>query len=506
MAETKQEPFSLAAVLAGVSTLNTGSAGDREQIEYIDIDRIHPDERNFYALDGIDALAANIELVGLQQPIRVRPGETDGDYVIVSGHRRHAGIRKLVEDGNESFRAVPCIVERSAAGGETASLLQELRLIYANSDTRTMSSAEKAKEAERVEMLLYRLKEAGMEFPGRMRDHVAEACKMSASKLGRLKVIRERLDGEMKEQWEAGKLNESEAYNLAKLPPEHRAVIWAHKGANAWNYAGATAVAEFGERLEKVDDSAAPDAIPDSCPVGYCANLEQRREASLRDSIYRDSRCERCCHGCPDIGTCKYACPSLSEEIAQAKKAKKDERKAQKEQTKEAARPTIELLTRLWRRFGEARKVGRVSLDEFYKVNDFYPRPVESDYLPKEQGTAKLKSDDRSPFGYRVDASGGRLLCSIADKMGVSLDYLLCRTDDPREVREIKKEVREWRSRGETPPEGKPIITYALTNDGPKYTPAVWDGRRFHAPGKPGKELTGLAQQFTKWTLLPEDE
>ena len=46
----------------------------REQIEYIDIDRIDDDPRNFYELSGLDELAANIELLGLQQPIRVRPG------------------------------------------------------------------------------------------------------------------------------------------------------------------------------------------------------------------------------------------------------------------------------------------------------------------------------------------------------------------------------------------------------------------------------------------------
>ena len=99
-----------------------------------------------------------------------------------------------------------------------------------------------------------------------------------------------------------------------------------------------------------------------------------------------------------------------------------------------------------------------------------------------------------------------RDVVKLADELAVSVDYLLCRTDDPREIREIKKEVREWHGRGETPPEGEIIITYDLTNDGPKYTPAVWDGRRFHAPGKPNKELNGLGQQFTKWTLLPEDE
>ena len=44
------------------------SAPAREYIEYIDIDKIDEDARNFYELSGLEELAANIELLGLQQP------------------------------------------------------------------------------------------------------------------------------------------------------------------------------------------------------------------------------------------------------------------------------------------------------------------------------------------------------------------------------------------------------------------------------------------------------
>ena len=71
---------------AAVSNQDTG----REQIVYLPLDQLRADENNFYSLDGIDELAANIELIGLQQPIRARK---DGDgYIIVSGHRRSAAL------------------------------------------------------------------------------------------------------------------------------------------------------------------------------------------------------------------------------------------------------------------------------------------------------------------------------------------------------------------------------------------------------------------------------
>ena len=177
--------FDITSVLKNVPGTGTGE----DQIEYIDLDMIDPDPENFYSLDGLDDLAANIELIGLQQPLRVRPGE--GSHVIVvSGHRRRAACLMLRDGGTEKFNRVACIREKDAV----SAAMRELRLIYANASTRVMSSAEMSKQAERVEMLLYQLKEEGIiEFPGRMRDHVAEACRISKTKLARLHAIRHNL-------------------------------------------------------------------------------------------------------------------------------------------------------------------------------------------------------------------------------------------------------------------------------------------------------------------------
>lgn len=97
--------------LAGVADLNTSGP---EQIEYIDIGLLDGDERNFYQLTDIDELADNIQMCGLQQPIRVRAGE-GGRFTIVSGHRRRAALAQLVEKGLGQFRRVPCIRETDDA-------------------------------------------------------------------------------------------------------------------------------------------------------------------------------------------------------------------------------------------------------------------------------------------------------------------------------------------------------------------------------------------------------
>lgn len=207
--------FDLADLLKDVSKLDTDPDTGREQIEYIDIDQIESDPGNFYKLTQLEELASNIAVVGLQQPIRVRTSEKDPErVVVVSGHRRQAALKMLIKEGREDLRSVPCIREHVAG----SSALQELRLIFANRDTRVISSSEIAKQAERVEILLYQLKEEGFEFPGRIRDYVAQACKVSAPKLARLRVIRENLIPEYMDLFEKDKLPEQTAYALARLP------------------------------------------------------------------------------------------------------------------------------------------------------------------------------------------------------------------------------------------------------------------------------------------------
>lgn len=510
MAE-KKKGFDLAAALGSVSSLDTGIEG-REQIEYIDIDRIRPDERNFYELGGIDELAASIEFAGLQQPLRVRPGEEEGVYIIVSGHRRHAALSQLAKEGNEKFRQAACIVERwpqtweePGQNDEVAQLLQELRLIYGNSDTRRMSSADISRQAERVEMLLYQLKEAGVEFPGKMRDHVAEACKVSASKLARLKVIREGLTDLWRAHFEDGSLVESSAYELARIPKDiqdmaHEAITNDGKtkvsDIPTWKYSGLvdTVKSVRDDHCEKNGD-------------GHCERLDERLKTAIKDGRWSD--CARCCSVCHKLATCKKVCEPCRE-LAKKKaedlailKAKEAERKRERQEEEERMKAWA---LKGWIHLGKALKAADMSIQKFAELDDIYWDDEDIALAEKAMRGIDVSKDwypgedhpmiDLSFFG----------LVELADKLRVSIDYLLCRTDEPREVWEIKKEVREWHGRGETPPEGEIIITYDLTNDGPKYTPAVWDGRRFHAPGKPNKELTGLGQQFTKWTLLPEDE
>ena len=204
--------FDLAKLLKQASESN-----DRERIEYIPIEKIGVDYKNFYSMDGIDELARNIEFVGLQQPLRVMPWrwpaypEEEG-YKIVSGHRRLAALQQL------RWESVPCIVERRR---EEPEALQELRLIFANSDTRRMTGPDLQQQARRIRELLQILKNDGYEFKGRMRDQVAQICGVSKSKLSRLDAIENNLhEGIKKAFYKNGRISETVAYEISKLPKE----------------------------------------------------------------------------------------------------------------------------------------------------------------------------------------------------------------------------------------------------------------------------------------------
>lgn len=428
----KKKGFDLAAALGSVSNLDTGAAG-REQIEYIDLDRLDADTNNFYEISGVDELASNILLLGLQQPIRVRAVEGDR-FVIVSGHRRRAALQQLVEEGHTDFKTVPCIRERS----EGSAALQELRLIFANSDTRRMTSAEISKQTERVEMLLYQLKEEGYEFPGRMRDYVAEACKISRTKLANLKVIRENLDQKTwKAAWEKGEVVDSVALTIAKLPRQDQLRCWQaakKKTKLSWYYE--SDAKKDGDALKAISEVPCPDG-------GTCRHIDQKFLCH-RESPWNGCS-GRCCGKCPELGSCDYACDKFYEQIKQIRADKREERKQQRLAQAEKDRPDVEQITALWARFAEARMAAGLTIDAYTKAAGIYTDERTKKNWPEREAGRKITRDTGMPYssGNGFALWDIRRLLRVAEILGVSIDYLLCRTDDPQGMG-TKAPVEGW--------------------------------------------------------------
>lgn len=411
------EKFNLAEALKNVPDMGT----DREQIEYIEISQLKSDERNFYQLTDLEQLAANIELIGLQQPIRVRPDPTEaGMYVVVSGHRRRAALELLVKAGNDKFLSVPCIVETSAI----SDAMQELRLIYANSDTRRMTSAETSKQAERVEALLYQLKEEGVEFPGRMRDHVAEACKVSKSKLARLKVIRDNLAFEYRYLWDAGELSEAVAYALAKHPQKVQRDLHRLKttGPKQWTECSVESSIRTYERITTRE-----------CKHSLCGKCDNS-DAVLQkiwDNSYSYKPCEyTCCANCPQLGSCKTACSHMADRAKKIKADAKEEKRQSKlaQEAKDAV--IIAEIQKFWIRYAIARqRSGKTVKAVFSAMGRNYHEVYEREFLEMEKGAAKITAHSPLPYTYSFDLDSAKALIGAADCLGCSVDFLLCRTD-----------------------------------------------------------------------------
>ena len=222
--------FDIAKALGDISRKPDG----QKQIQYIPLHLIDTNPKNNYSTNGIESLAANIQMFGLLDPLIVK--ETpDRRYMLISGHRRRLALRMNAEAAenypDSMHEPVPCIVEPEDAplpgiedpekAAAARPLAEELKLIYANADTRVMSSADTAQQVRRIRELFTELQDLGYKFPGKMRDHVAAAAKVSATRVARLDVIEKGLkDPVLRKAWEDGTLGETSAYEIARRSPE----------------------------------------------------------------------------------------------------------------------------------------------------------------------------------------------------------------------------------------------------------------------------------------------
>lgn len=413
--------FNLGDALKGVSELGTG----REQIEYIRLELIDDDSKNFYATEEIESLARNIATVGLLDPLRIRDNpEAEGRYKVVSGHRRRLALQLLAQDDPAQWGEVACIYEKTAA----SPTLQQLRLIFANADNRKKSPADISKEAAQVKELLYRLKEEeGYEFPGRMRDHVAEIVKISKSKLARLEVIDKKLSAAWQPAWKDGTLPENTAYELAKMPKACQNLLFEEKSRTGANlkHLYASDVEKFAERAAAIEKQ--------TCSIfgGDCGNYENKmRKAAVTDRYYGCSCDSKCCRDCNELLRCQRACPRLKETIKQLKADAKEAAKQEAAAKEEKDRPAVEKISALWQRFGLAREMAFKEFDDCKQAMGIYSLPYDSTKMMQlERGEAKIDVGTNIPYGYASHLSDIAKLTRIADLFNCSLDWLLCRTD-----------------------------------------------------------------------------
>ena len=220
---------------AAVKENDTQAAGPAEgqdtpfEVVMLDVEDLMPSKDNFYTTEGINELADAIELSGgIEQNLVVKP-EAHGKYEVIAGHRRRLAALKLIGEGKEEYRKVPCRIKH-----ESDTIKDKLSLILTNATARELTDWEKVQQAKQLKELLTEYKKALTEENkdkpkeervrmGRIREIVAQMLNTSTTQVGRMEAINNNLSPEFKQELEKGNIGISVAHELSRLNEEEQA-------------------------------------------------------------------------------------------------------------------------------------------------------------------------------------------------------------------------------------------------------------------------------------------
>lgn len=214
MARANKIGDAIAATLGDVSTIDTS-------VQLVPLARLKPNRRNFYPspdFNQLQELANSILANGLLEPLTVTPDDA-GDYRIISGHSRWRAMSlpDVRSKCPELVAGVPCRVL------PPMSEERELCAVIEANRQRVKNAATLAEEAEKLTEAYAARKKAGENLPGRIRDRVADALKVSASKLAMAQATREHLTMPgFVAQWKDGKIPDTVAYEISKMGGDHQ--------------------------------------------------------------------------------------------------------------------------------------------------------------------------------------------------------------------------------------------------------------------------------------------
>ena len=143
---------------------------------------VKPSESNFYSQENIEELADSFLAVGQQQPTVL--ARVNGEFCIVSGHRRNLANIKNLERGYREYEKVRYLYK------DMTPAMLELSLLMGNAYNRELTGWEKSQQAKRLKEALIRAKkEDGLKIPGKLRDVVAELMNESSTNIARMECI-----------------------------------------------------------------------------------------------------------------------------------------------------------------------------------------------------------------------------------------------------------------------------------------------------------------------------
>lgn len=200
---------------------NIAAATSNMDIKMLDIDELHESEENFFHVDRVEELAESILATGrVKENLIVTPVKDGKGYEIVSGHRRTAAVRYLLDKGEKNIsRKLPCMVLRYKDDEDKI-----IDLIMMNVTQRQMSDADLFTSFTKLNEIFKEKKEKGEKF-GKFREKIAEILNVSSSQVGKLQNVEKHAVPELKKAIENGEVSLSTANQIARLDSEEQKKI-----------------------------------------------------------------------------------------------------------------------------------------------------------------------------------------------------------------------------------------------------------------------------------------
>ena len=187
-----------------------------EDIKMIDISKLHESDENFFIISRIEELAESIlGQGGVKENLIVSP-IGNGEYEIISGHRRRAAVQYLIDHGENVSRMLPCLVQNYE--DESSKLID---LILMNTSARQLSDAELMQSYEKINSILQEKKSLGEKF-GKTREKLAEILAVSSAQVGKMQNVEKNAIEPVKEAVKKGDISISTANEIAKLDEEQQ--------------------------------------------------------------------------------------------------------------------------------------------------------------------------------------------------------------------------------------------------------------------------------------------
>lgn len=423
-------------------------AGVADTMMEIPVDDIRDNPRNFYPTPDSQALRALMDSIranGLLEPPTVVPAG-DGTYRLISGHSRMAAIRALREtETPDQWATVLCrVLPPMSEGQEQAAVIEANR-------QRVKSNALLADEAERLTEAYIKRREAGEQLPGRIRDYVAEALQVKATKVANLSAIKNGLKVPgIVESWKCNEIPEAAALQIARmdLDEQYRLLDWIIDKNRPYSI---NEVRKFSTCYTMACRSCEHTGR-------MCENAERMYDHDYRYGAWLGSNC---CMMCLKKDTCSAAC-----KYVEKKPVEQPEAPAVNPAAKDPRLDYKVMVPTFCQRVKELRIQTGMTRKEFAQSIDEFP------------GTYSACEN--------ASMCGSEKIAKLALCFGVSTDYLYGLTDEltPPTLPEGQLMIAGWMPGSTTPAEPGEFAAYVDLGDGKLLKRFFdWDGQHWMMPG-----------------------